>query len=113
MNNDKELKYYNELAKLYEDIPENKRKLCDGLLLEAARLKVSLDELWEDILVHGNTITDEKGNEKERPTSAIFTSRDKSYRACIKHLDSLLPAGAKNSTSAFSKLDDDEEDDDG
>lgn len=104
---------YQELMDLYHEIPENKLKLVDGLIREAARLKVSLDDLWEDILVNGNTITDEKGSEKERPTSAIFTSRDKSYRACIKHLDSLLPAGAKNSTSAFSKLDDDEEDDDG
>lgn len=104
---------YQELMDLYHEVPDNKKKLCEGLIREAARLKVSLDELWEDILVNGNTVTDEKGSEKERPTSAIFTSRDKSYRACIKHLDSLLPAGAKTGTSTFSKLDDDEEDDDG
>lgn len=110
MNNDKELKYYNELAKLYEEIPDNKRKLCDGLLLEAARLKVSLDDLWEDIQQNGNVITDDKGFEKERPTSAIFTSRDKSYRAAIKSLEALLPAGASKS-SGFSKLDDEEDDD--
>ena len=110
---DKEEAIYQELIKLYDQIPENKKKLVDGLIREAARLKVSLDELWEDIKVNGNTITDEKGFEKERPTSAIFTTRDKSYRAAIKMLDSLLPAGASKS-SGFSKLDvDDEEDDDG
>lgn len=106
-----EEEYYNYLMDLYSDIPENKKKLCEGLIREAARLKVSLDELWEDIVLHGNTEIDAKGTEKERPTSAIFTSRDKSYRACIKHLDSLLPAGATNK-SDFSKLDDDEEEDD-
>lgn len=110
---DKEEAIYQELIKLYDQIPENKKKLVEGLIREAARLKVSLDELWEDIQKNGNVITDEKGFEKERPTSAIFTSRDKSYRACIKHLDSLLPAGASKSGSDFSKLDDDEEDDDG
>lgn len=110
MNKEEEI--YQELMELYHEIPENKKKLVDGLIREAARLKVSLDDLWEDIQENGNTIRDEKGFEKERPTSAIFTSRDKSYRACIKHLDSLLPAGAKSSGSDFSKLDDDEEDDD-
>lgn len=106
----KEEAIYQELIKLYDQIPENKKKLVDGLIREAARLKVSLDDLWEDIQKNGNTITDEKGFEKERPTSAIFTSRDKSYRAAIKMLDSLLPAGASKS-SGFSKLDDEEDDD--
>lgn len=102
---------YSNLKELYKKIPENKMKLVDGLIREAARLKVSLDELWEDIQQNGNVVFDKNGNEKERPTSAIFTSRDKSYRAAIKMLDSLLPAGATNK-SDFSKLDDDEEEDD-
>ena len=104
---DKEEAIYNELIKLYDQIPENKKELVKGLIREAARLKVSLDELWEDIQKNGNTITDEKGFEKERPTSAIFTSRDKSYRSCIRHLDSLLPAGTRS--TGFSKLDDEDE----
>lgn len=105
---EKEEAIYNQLIDLYKDIPSNKKDLVDGLIREAARLKVSLDDLWEDIILNGNTIVDDKGIEKERPTSAIFTSRDKSYRAAIKHLDSLLPAGSKS--SGFSKLDEDEDD---
>ena len=104
---DKEERIYQSLVDLYSEIPENKKKLVDGLVREAARLKVSLDDLWEDIQQNGNVITDEKGFEKERPTSAIFTSRDKSYRSCIRHLDSLLPAGTRS--TGFSKLDDEDE----
>lgn len=96
------------LRALYKDIPENKKELCEGLLVEAARLKISLDELWEDLLQNGNTELNERGKEVERVNSAIFTTRDKSYRATLKHLDSLLPAGTKK--SGFSKLDDDEDD---
>ena len=107
---DKEEIIYQSLVDLYSEIPENKKKLVDGLLREAARLKVSLDDLWEDIQQNGNVITDEKGFEKERSTSAIFTSRDKSYRSCIRHLDSLLPAGASK-TSSFSKLDEEDDED--
>lgn len=106
----KEEAIYQSLVDLYSEIPENKKKLVDGLIREAARLKVSLDDLWEDIQQNGNVITDDKGFEKERPTSAIFTSRDKSYRAAIKSLEALLPAGASKS-SGFSKLDDEEDDD--
>ena len=103
--------YYNDLIDLYKDIPANKLKLADGLLREAARLKVSLDDLWKDIQKNGNVSVDDDGREKERPASSIFTSRDKSYRACIKHLDSLLPA--KHTTGGLSKLgDEDDEDDD-
>ena len=109
---DKEELIFNDLMSLYEQVPDNKKKLCTGLIREAARLKVSLDELWEDIQQNGTTEIDSKGNEKERVNSAIFTTRDKSYRATIKHLDSLLPSSASKS-SRFSKLDDDEEDEDG
>lgn len=109
---DKEELIFNDLMSLYEQVPDNKKKLCAGLIREAARLKVSLDELWEDIQQNGTTEIDSKGNEKERVNSAIFTSRDKSYRACIRHLDSLLPSSTSKS-SGFSKLDDDEEDEDG
>ena len=104
---EKEEKIYLELKELYRDIPTNKQSLCDGLIREAARLKVSLDELWEDILENGNVELDASGKEKERPTSSIFTSRDKSYRSCIRHLDSLLPAGTRS--TGFSKLDDEDE----
>jgi hypothetical protein len=106
----KEEQIYKELKKLYEGIPQNKLQLVDGLIVEAARLKVSLDELWEDIKANGNVELDDRGKEKERPTSAIFTSRDKSYRATIKSLEALLPASARS--SGFSKLDDDDEEDD-
>ncbi len=105
---DKETEYYDYLMALYDGIPENKKKLVEGLIREAARLRVSLDELWEDIKKNGNVEVDEKGREKERPASAIWTARDKSYRATIKHLDSLLPANSHG--TGFSKLDDEDED---
>lgn len=105
---EREAEHYAYLKALYSEIPPNKMKLVDGLLHEAARLKVSLDDLWADIAQNGNTELDSKGREVERSVSAIFTTRDKSYRATIKHLDALLPA--KAASKGFSKLDDDDED---
>lgn len=108
----RENSYYEYLFELYRGIPSNKLKLVDGLIREAARLKVSLDDLWKDIAENGNTELNARGQEVERTNSMIFTTRDKSYRATIKHLDALLPGKAES--KGFSKLlDDDDEDEDG
>lgn len=95
------------LKKLYADIPENKKELVDGLLVQAARLRVSLDTLWADLNENGETETFKQGNDafkRERPESKIFTARDKNYQAIMKQLDALLPA--KSVKSGFAKLDD-------
>ena len=100
---------YNRLSVLYERIPANKRALVDGLLVQAARLRVSLDDLYEDLQKNGNTEMFKQANDgvefpRERPESKIFATRDKSYLAIIKKLDELLPA--QEVKSGFSKLDD-------
>lgn len=100
---------YNRLSVLYERIPANKRALVDGLLVQAARLRVSLDDLYADLQKNGNTEMFKQANDgvefpRERPESKIFATRDKSYLAIIKKLDELLPA--QEVKTGFSKLDD-------
>ena len=99
---------YMRLSALYQSIPTNKRALVEGLLWQAARLRVSLDDLYEDIRVNGNTEMFKQANDgvefpRERPESKIFATRDKSYLAIIKKLDELLPV--QEVKSGFSKLD--------
>lgn len=43
------LKEKERLQVLYKDIPSNKLKVVDGLIIQAARLRVMLDYMWEDI----------------------------------------------------------------
>ena len=100
---------YERLSQLYKRIPENKRELVDGLIVQAARLRVSLDDLWDDLQKNGNTEMFKQANDgvefpRERPESKIFATRDKSYLAIIKKLDELLPA--QEVKSGFSKIDD-------
>jgi len=99
---------YQRLSALYQTIPPNKRALVEGLLWQAARLRVSLDDLYEDIRKNGNTEMFKQANDgvefpRERPESKIFATRDKSYLAIIKKLDELLPV--QEVKSGFSKLD--------
>ena len=105
----REVQEYERLSILYERIPENKRKLVEGLLWQAARLRISLDDLWEDIKANGNTEMFKQANDgvefpRERPESKIFATRDKSYLAIIKKLDEMLPV--QEVKSGFSKLSD-------
>lgn len=100
---------YDRLNKLYKDIPENKRSLVDGLIHQAARLRVQLDDLWEDLKKKGNVEPFQQKNDgvtfdRERPESKIFIQSDKNYLAIIKKLDEMLPA--KEAKTGFSKLDD-------
>lgn len=104
---DREQLEYERLSALYQNIPANKRALVDGLLWQAARLRVSLDDLYADIKEHGNTEMFKQANDgvefpRERPESKIFAIRDKSYLSIIKKLDELLPA--QEVKSGFSKL---------
>lgn len=99
---------YERLSVLYQNIPANKRALVDGLLWQAARLRVSLDDLYADLQVNGNTEMFKQANDgvefpRERPESKIFATRDKSYLSIIKKLDELLPS-AQEVKSGFSKL---------
>lgn len=107
-----EEKEYKRLSELYQDIPENKRKLVDGLLVEAARLKVSLDELYLDIKENGRMepYTNTRGDAlmKEREASRIHTALDRSYQTIIKQLNDNLPAKESNK-KGFALLDEDDD----
>lgn len=101
---------YERLSVLYQSIPSNKRSLVDGLLWQAARLRVSLDDLYADLQKNGNTEMFKQANDgvefpRERPESKIFAVRDKSYLSIIKKLDDLLPV--QEVKSGFAKLGDD------
>ena len=100
---------YERLNEHYIDIPANKRSLVDGLIHQAARLRVQLDDLWEDIKLKGTVEEFQQKNDgvtfnRERPESKIFIQSDKNYLAIIKKLDEMLPA--KEAKTGFSKLDD-------
>lgn len=95
---------YERLSKLFADIPPNKRDLVDGLLDQAARHRVTLNECWADIVKNGRTEVRRKTNgeeaEVERDISKIFTATDRAYQSIMKILAELLP-----SSSGGSKLD--------
>lgn len=86
----------NRLKKLFKTIPKEKLKAVDGLLMQAARLKILLDEMWIDISENGDVEMFSQSDkqepyERERPIAKLFNSRDMSYQRIIKQLTDLIP----------------------
>lgn len=84
------------LLSLYEGLPPKKYSLAQGLIVQAARLRVRLDVLWADIEENGEFeyFTQSKTTEpyqKERPASKTFTATDKNYQGIIRQLNDMLP----------------------
>ena len=86
----------NRLSRIYKGLPPNQMKVVEGLIVEAARLRVRLDYLWQDLQENGETelfTQSEKTEpyERERPQSRTYTATNKSYQAIIKQLSDLCP----------------------
>ena len=84
------------LTALYDGLPPKKKAVAEGLILQAARLRVRLNNLWADIEENGEVelfTQSEKTEpyERERPCARLFTTTDKNYQSILKQLADLLP----------------------
>ncbi len=84
------------LTEIYKDLPPNEFAVAQGLIVQAARLRVRLDKLWRDIRKNGETELFSQSDktepyERERPAARLFTATDKNYQAIIKQLNELTP----------------------
>lgn len=84
------------LRELFEAIPPNKLNLVEGLIIQAARLRVLLDEMWIDISENGDYEMFSQSDktdpyERERPVARLYNNRDQSYQRIMKQLTDLLP----------------------
>lgn len=90
---DKERK---RLNRIFSGIPDNQKKTVQGLIVQAARLRASIDELWEDIQANGDYDLYQNSEtapayERERPAAKLFNQRHSAYQKAISELVKLLP----------------------
>lgn len=86
----------NRLKRLFKGIPKNKLDTVEGLIIQASRLRVLLDEMWIDISENGDVemfsqSEKQEPYERERPIAKLFNSRDLSYQRIMKQLTDLIP----------------------
>jgi hypothetical protein len=83
------------LTEIYRGLPPKQFALAQGLIAEAARLRVRCDKLWDDLIENGEVELFSQGDqdpyERERPASRIYTAANKSYQSIIKQLNDMIP----------------------
>ena len=99
LNKEKNIKQeINRIKKLYKEFPKEKTKVLEGLINEAAFIKISLEELRENLLKNGFTEVFEQGEQRfnrERPEVKIYTTFIQRYSNVMKQLIDLLPVEVK------------------
>ena len=114
MGKSREQKEIDRLTAIYKNLPPNQFAVAQGLIVQAARLRVSLDDLWKDIKKNGRTEMFRQSEnaqpyQRERPAAKLFTATDKNYQAIMKQLNDICPPSAKESKLKAMMGDDDDE----
>ena len=99
----------NRLKKVFVDVPQEERVVCDGLIVQAARLRVMLDDAWKDINEKGDVeqfsqSPDLDPYERLRPVAQLYNTRDKNYQTIIKQLIDRIPEGSETESDASELL---------
>ena len=92
-----EQKEVQRLNKIYAGLPPKQKAIAEGLIIQAARLRVSLDLLAEDIRENGMTEMFRQSDKvepytRERAATQIFAKMDKNYQGIISQLNKMVPA---------------------
>ena len=93
------------LAKQFKEIDKKSRAVVDGLIEQAAFLRVQLQELADDININGTTELfaqgkDQEPYERQRPAANVYNSMNANYQKIIKQLNELLPKSAPKTQTA-------------
>lgn len=93
------------LKTIYQVLPANEFAVAQGLIEQAARLRVKLDELHADLEENGMvelfTQSDKtEPYERERPQARLYIAMDKNYQAIIKQLLERCPPSVTESKLA-------------
>ena len=98
------------LKRTYKNLPDNKKAIAEGLIIEAARLKILADKLWADLEEKGTVeyfsqSEDQDPYERERPAARQYVSVNKNYQSIIDKLDKMIPPDlTKKKGSKLDKL---------
>lgn len=111
MDKDKRIKQeIDELNKLFRDVPKEKMKLTEGLIQNAAFMRVTLEELQREVVEKGACIQYTSGNGfetiKDNPAQKAYTTMVSRYTQIISQLQNMLPATSSSNDDLLDFLND-------
>ena len=109
MDKEKQIKKEIEkLNKLFADIPEEQGKLVEGLIQNAAFMRVTLEELQKEVMAKGAVIQCQSGNGfdtiKDNPAQKAYTTMVSRYTQIIDQLRKFMPESKDNRDEQTQKL---------
>ena len=83
------------LMEIYQGLPPKQLAISQGLIIQAARIRVNLDKLSEDIAENGLTEMFQQSDKvepykKTRPEADLFVKLDKNYQSIIRQLNEMI-----------------------
>lgn len=86
------------LNKIFKDLSKKEKDVIDGLIKRAAHMRVSLEEMEEDINENGYVEEFTQGigpmaprYDRERPVARLYNSLNKNYQTIMKQLFEFVP----------------------
>ena len=83
------------LSAVYSNLQPKQKQLAEGLIVQAARIRVHLDTLSEDLAENGLTELFQQSEKvepykKTRPEADLFIKLDKNYQSIIRQLNEMI-----------------------
>lgn len=90
---DKEIK---RLRRIYKELPKDTLLVVEGLIVEAADLRIRLEDIRKDLDENGydelfSQSENQEPYERERPQARRYIAMNKSYQTIMKQLGDYLP----------------------
>jgi hypothetical protein len=84
------------LKRIYKDLPKDTLMVADGLIVEAADLRIRLEDIRKDLDENGydemfSQSENQEPYERERPQARRYIAMNKNYQSIMKQLGDYLP----------------------
>jgi len=96
-----------QLAEIFENIAENRRKIAGNLIARAAHMHVAMEDMEARMDKDGQLKNMQQGNYKIKVAHPLFekyNTMDKNYNATLKMLIDLLPQQTGINTEAGKRM---------
>lgn len=89
-------KEINRLRKIFKEMPKDNLDMVEGLIVEAADLRVRLEDIRKDLDINGydemfSQSESQEPYERERPQARRYISMNKNYQSIMKQLGDYIP----------------------
>ncbi|WP_313894689.1 hypothetical protein [Psychrobacillus sp.] len=84
------------LKRIYKDLPKDTLMVVEGLIVEAADLRIRLEDIREDLDINGydemfSQSEHQEPYERERPQARRYIAMNKNFQSIMKQLGDYIP----------------------